>query len=120
VPSGPAWTAAENATGLFERATRRVVTPRTLLDLTQTAAGVLSFDSRLAAGDAGARVEISVDGGDWHTLASVPESDDWLRLAIDLSPYAGHVVRVRFVLDPDAGGTIDLSRWQLRYVRSFF
>ena len=86
----------------------------------QATAGTFSFESRfvnlpqsIVSAENG-RVEISVDGADWQLLAEVPLSDDWLRFSIDLSPYAGHVVRVRFVLDGSSESST--RRWQVRHL----
>ena len=98
----------------LEAATGRVGTPWKMVDLTQTDAGMLSFDSRFSEDGPRARVEISVDGEPWQTLAHVPVSDDWLNLSIDLSAFAGHVVRMRFVLDAGAVEATDPKRWQIR------
>ena len=101
---------------MLEAATGRLGTAETTLDLTQAATGTLSFGSRFLGGEAAARVEISIDGTPWQTLAEVPHSDDWLTMTFDISPYAGHELRVRFVLDAGAVEAGDIKRWQIRNV----
>ena len=64
------------------------------IDLTNASTATLSFES---AGAVRALLQVSVDGTTWGTLDAVPESDDWTRMHVDLSAFAGQVVRVRFL-----------------------
>ena len=57
----------------------------------------LAFDSLRRARGGSALVQVSVDGADWLTLAEIAPADDWQRPVVDLDPFAGHVVAVRFV-----------------------
>lgn len=67
------------------------------IDLTDAAAPVLRFDSRLSGGASEAFVEVTRDGVTWSRVAAVPPSDDWVNVGVDLSDFAGAVVYVRFV-----------------------
>ncbi|MFZ0534460.1 MAG: Ig-like domain-containing protein, partial [Anaerolineales bacterium] len=63
-------------------------------------------------------VEISVDGGPFTNLVQVyddpqiPETSSWLRnKAIDLSEYAGHVIRIRFQFSTLDAAANNFSGW---------
>ena len=73
-----------------------------VVDLTQASGARLLFESQLRASRSRALVEVSVDGVEWQTLASVPSSDDWQTLAVDLGALAGQIVHVRIVFDARA------------------
>ena len=95
------------------------------VDLTMATSAQLSFESLLSdsrsaglVGPAG-QVQVSLDGVTWERLAVVPSGDDWLRIRIDLSAYAGAVIYLRFELTDGSFGTaawridavsIDISR----------
>jgi len=54
------------------------------------------------------RVQISADGGPWNTVQSFTGyQSSWQQAEIDLSQYAGQLVRVRFVLESDSWITED-------------
>jgi hypothetical protein len=67
------------------------------IDLRDAIAPVLSFESRLAAGEGDVSVEVTRDGRHWIRIARVPQMEDWTSVSLDLSPFAGDVVYVRFV-----------------------
>ena len=68
------------------------------IDLTNASSAELSFDSSLAAASSSGHVQVSRDGMTWRTVTEVPAIED--RVSVDLSPFAGEVVYVRFVLAP--------------------
>ena len=72
------------------------------IDLRQATAPYLRFQSFVQTTLSVAEVQVSVDGGDWMTAATIPAGADWLTATVDLSPYAGHVIDLRFVLRPTA------------------
>jgi hypothetical protein len=44
-------------------------------------------------------VQGSTDGTSWQALMDVPAIDDWSVIDVDLRPFAGQVVWLRFVFD---------------------
>jgi hypothetical protein len=85
------------------------------IDLRSATTASLHFDSLLLARRSVASVQVSVDGRNWQTLLIVPASDDWLSIDVDLSPFAGQLIFLRFVFDaqaPEPGLTAD--SWLLR------
>ena len=78
-----------------------------VIDLTHVESARLKFESSLqflappVAGsedDAGAEVQISIDGNTWITLARVGASAALHEIEVDLSPFAGRMIWIRFVL----------------------
>jgi len=58
---------------------------------------------------------VSVDGHTWQSLAAVPPSDDWVRVDVDLSTFAGQIVYLRFVMNSDlSNGQPQGARWEIR------
>ena len=105
---GPGWVVEANATAPY------TLTMATPVDLRQAASARLRFESRLIARDSTARVQVSVDGQTWQDLEAVPPSQDWVQLDIDLSPFAGQVIYLRFAFDavaPMDGSAPDV--WQI-------
>jgi len=49
----------------------------------------------LPPGDDLREIQISTDGEEWHTVRIVEPSDDWRRLTLDLTDFAGRIVFVR-------------------------
>jgi hypothetical protein len=87
------------------------------LDLRNTSSASLSFSSSLAAEAPVAEVQISEDGDTWQTVMQVPPSEDWVPLSIDLSPWSGRVVHVKFAIP---GATSRFGRpdtWRIGDVR---
>ena len=88
------------------------------IDLREMSAATLKFSSWLAGTNTNALVQVSVDGVEWVTVGAAPESDRWTPVDIDLSSFAGEVIRVRFVLQSrtpfDDEGP---SRWRIRQLR---
>ena len=66
------------------------------IDLTNASSAEMTFDSTLSAVASSGRVQASSDGITWDTIGEVPATDD--RVSVDLTPFAGRVVYVRFVL----------------------
>jgi len=79
------------------------------VDLREHTFGSFSFWAKQGAGAPMTLVQISLDGVTWQTLASVPASADWTQIDLDLWPFAGHVVYLRFVVDgvPESSGIPD-------------
>jgi hypothetical protein len=67
------------------------------LDLRDARSPVLQFDSLLRDDHAQAFVEVTRDGITWVRVASIPPSEDWRSVTVDLSGFGGNVVYVRFV-----------------------
>ena len=65
-------------------------------DLRTASTASLTFESSLSSGASVAEVQISEDAGAWQTIMLVPPSEDWIPLSIDLSPWSGRVVHVKF------------------------
>jgi hypothetical protein len=79
-----------------------------------------SIDARLRlrsflAGDADAvgEVQASVDGVSWITLGVARADDDWETLEIDLSPFAGQSIRLRFVVTRSQSARESQAVWRL-------
>ncbi len=89
------------------------------IDLREVTSATLMFESVLAVGASRAVVQVSVDGISWITIHDMPASDEWESFQIDLSAFAGQVIRVRFVFE--SGATVDLARpevWKIRNLRA--
>jgi len=76
------------------------------VDLSAAQAGRLVFYSRLARADAQALVQVQAQGSaDWQTIALVAASEDWAETRVDLRPYAGQVIQLRFAWLPGEDAT---------------
>jgi hypothetical protein len=88
------------------------------LDLRGSSAPAISFASWLPGDSAAAELQVSEDGETWQSLMTVPASDAWLALAVDLSAHAGRVIHVRFVVRPDAPASASRSdSWRIGDLR---
>ena len=72
------------------------------IDLRDSAAAWLRFQSRLVSERSIAVVQISDDGSSWRTHSAVPPSGDWSRVDVDLSEFTGRIVYIRFAFDTPA------------------
>jgi hypothetical protein len=68
------------------------------VDLTAATSATLTLRSWLSTSAPRAEVQVRGVGGEWTTVHIAIGSDDWMSIAIDLAPYLGQVVDVRFVL----------------------
>lgn len=80
------------------------------LDLTEATAPVLTLDYRLAAVNANAIVQGSINDIDWFTLGVLTPNGEWQTTEIDLSSFLGQTVTVRFAW---IGGTDAAETWML-------
>jgi hypothetical protein len=78
---------------------RETLTWNRWLDLTTVAQARLEFQSRLMSGGSTASVELTFDGATWMPLAPIVPGADWQLVTMDLTPYAGWRVQIRFVWD---------------------
>jgi predicted ribosomally synthesized peptide with SipW-like signal peptide len=108
--TGVGWRAEASTTG------RALLVWAQAIDLTAATSARLSFESWLSSsatsGSSGV-VQVSVDGVTWRTVATVPRTDGWTQVDIDLGAFAGRLVYVRFVFDavaPGAGVAPDVWR----------
>ena len=88
------------------------------IDFRGAGAATLSFRSHLTSERSAGRVEVSLDGLTWETVALVPASEAWAWFDVDLSSFAGHRIAIRFVLDrvtPAPGEAQDV--WLMDNVR---
>jgi Zn-dependent metalloprotease len=102
------WTTGADASGSRELRLRRPV------DLRGANTARLEFASSLATPTGEAEVQVSLDGDTWQTVARVPPGEAWTDVDVDLSPFAGHTVQVRFVYLPSEGHA---SVWRVGNVR---
>ncbi len=77
----------------------RFTTRDATIDLGAVSAPSVSLWSRLTGDGAMGRLQISVDGSDWQTVAILRSEEEWTQILIDLSASPGAVVRFRVVLD---------------------
>jgi hypothetical protein len=89
------------------------------IDLRDAATASMTFESWRPAGRSSARglVQVSLDDVTWATLDAVPTTDEWTTVQVDLSAYAGQVVRVRFVLDLRSLAFERSDVWRIRGLR---
>lgn len=88
------------------------------IDLRDAATASLVFESlRHDASLSRALVQVSHDALTWTTLDVVPASGDWTTVRVDLSAFAGDVVRVRFALDGRSVTFDTPSVWRVRGLR---
>ena len=80
------------------------------IDLTRASQARLSLDARVLSDESAGEIEISVDGGEWRRLITVPASEDWTAVELDLSSWLGHWVAVRFVTPEAATRPVWLIR----------
>jgi hypothetical protein len=99
VPPAPIRRSEPGDVAVIAHGAERLVVWQDSADLTQSTGARLTFESQLRAGPARAVVQVSVDGVTWETVSTIPGSESWLNLAIDLDRFAGAVVRVRIVFN---------------------
>lgn len=89
------------------------------IDLTGATGGRLIFESMRVGGNRAVRalVQVSINGAPWVTLEEVPVLGEWTPIDLDLSPFAGGRIRVRFVLE--SSETSSSSRPAVWRIRSF-
>jgi precorrin-6B methylase 1 len=87
------------------------------IDLGAAGAPRLTFESLFTTPTSRAMVQVSLDGLTWWTVEDVPGSSDWVSVTIDLSPFAGDVIWLRFVLEAGDAPTDEPSAWRLRSLR---
>lgn len=89
--NGAVWETLANATG------GAALSWGNAIDLRDATTARLTFMSRLSA-PRQAFVEVRVNGFEWLPVALVSTSPAWLSLDVDLTPYVGSLIEVRFVL----------------------
>ena len=67
------------------------------IDLSGATQARLSLIARLLSETVAGEIQISVDGGEWRPLLAIKPSDDWTALDLDLSPWLGRTIALRFV-----------------------
>ncbi len=72
------------------------------LDLRHAIAPVLVLESIGSSDEPVAFVEVTRDGVHWIRLASLPATENWERVALDLAAFSGEVISVRFVFESGA------------------
>ena len=82
------------------------------IDLTSATGALLTLTARVLSDDVAGEIEISVDGGEWRPLLTVAPSQDWAAIDLDLSPWLGRTIALRFV-------TPDAARRPVWLIRSF-
>ncbi len=83
------------------------------LDLSGAAAARLVLLSGVAPEDGYGEIQISTDGAHWLPVLIVSPTDDWSALELDLGPWLGRPIAIRFVLrngGEDANGTWLVAR----------
>ena len=83
------------------------------IDLTHAAAAMLTLNARVLSEDLAGEIEVSVDGGEWRSLLTVTASEDWVAIDLDLSPWLGRTIALRFVTHDAARPPV----WQIRGFR---
>ena len=79
----------------------------------------LRFASRLLMMSGTARIEVSADdGSQWALAAILSPSDDWVSTSANLNTFAGQIIKLRFVWEPDpaAGASSVAARWGIDQV----
>jgi hypothetical protein len=87
------------------------------IDLRGAESARLDFVSRLDGAAARGVVQVSLDGATWFALDRVPESDRWTPVDLDLSQFAGEVMRLRFVLEPTDPFAAEPAAWRIAAIR---
>ena len=82
------------------------------IDLTGATSAKLSFSARVLSAGVAGEIEISVDDGEWQPLIAVEASDEWARIDLDLEPWLGRTIALRFV-------TSDATRRQVWLIKNF-
>jgi hypothetical protein len=86
----------------------------TMIDLRSGIDARLRLDSFLAGDtDAFGELQASVDGVTWITLGVVRASESWETLDIDLSPFAGQTIRLRFIVTGSRAGREPQAVWRI-------
>ena len=80
------------------------------IDLTAATGARLTLRARVLPDAVAGEIEISVDGEEWRPLMTVQPSDDWAEIDLDLSPWLGRIVALRFV-------TTDRARHQIWLIK---
>jgi hypothetical protein len=107
-PTADEWTSGEGDRGAS------ILRRRPPIDLDDASGATLTFSSLITGGEGIARVQVSVDGLTWWTLAEVPPDAAWTGVAVDLSAFAGRRVWVQFAFTPLPGET---AKWLVTDVR---
>ena len=78
------------------------------IDLRDASSAHLQFGSWLSShsghsGHSGhassGEVQVSLDGVTWQSISTVPRTEGWTTVEVDLSAFAGQVIYLRFVFD---------------------
>jgi hypothetical protein len=86
----------------------------TMIDLRSSIDARLRLDSFLTGDtDAFGELQASVDGVTWITLGVVRADEGWETLDIDLSPFAGHTIRLRFIVTGSRAGREPQAVWRI-------
>ena len=99
--------------GALVRSDGHVAGVSELIDLTRATHAMLTLNARVLSDVVAGEIEISVDGGEWRPLLTVAGSEDWAAIDLDLSPWLGRTIALRFVT-PDAKRSLV---WQIRGLR---
>ena len=87
------------------------------IDLSGAGAARLTFESLLTTAASRAMVQVSLDGHTWWTVDDIQGSSDWASVTVDLSPFAGEVIWLRFVLEAGDTPAAEPAVWRLRSIR---
>jgi len=92
---------------LIPSASEEILRWDTQIDLRSVPSGqstTLTFESQLQSGSGTGQVEISIDGSaQWITVATIPASNDWTAVTLDLGAFIQHTIQIQFVWDLNAG-----------------
>ena len=92
----------------------RVLQPLEPIDLTSATTAHLVFQSWLSSRHTTGRVQVSLDGSTWETVATVPATEGWASIDADLSAYVGQILYIRFVFEPGpAAPGVSPDSWQI-------
>jgi hypothetical protein len=109
-PTGTAWEMIGTTTG------SQVLHLPQAIDLGNATGARLTFESsrpRWLRGS-GVLVQVSIAGGPWATVQEVPAFAEWTPVDLDLSAFAGQVIRVRFVLESTTSELAQPEIWRVR------
>ena len=81
------------------------------IDLTSASSAELTFSSSLSAAGSSGQVQVSTDGIMWQTATAVPAIEG--QMALNLTPYAGQIIYVRFVLSTHRRLTSQPDSWTI-------
>lgn len=108
--ASPGWSLQPHENGLawvISGASSGTLYWQTPISLRGVAAPVmLMFQSRFS-GSGVAFVQASTDGQNWQPISTVPASESWTTVSVDLSRYAGGIIYIGFAWQ----GTDALSQW---------